>query len=308
MGEEQHGRIAALALLLLLLAAACCAEAARLQPNSMVVADSATRPRKADFDYFYLVRQWPASFCNEHACTHRPPRRYAFTVHGLWPQRRDGTWPEFCAPGDELDVDEIADLVPDMARVWPSWSASANEDFWNHEWTRHGTCAATVLGGHQHAFFADALALHWRLNVQAALRASGILPSNSRTYLVDDIKKAVDRVHGVLPHVTCDADGELAEVWMCVSKRLRPVDCVDGPHPHLVAAVRAAAAGQFGVSPDAAAAPANYNCDRVKIPKLRRAAAGGVGDGAELEADDGDARWDDAELLEPAATQQVAVS
>lgn len=31
-------------------------------------------------------------------CLSRPccPRSYAFTVHGLWPQRRDGTWPEFC--------------------------------------------------------------------------------------------------------------------------------------------------------------------------------------------------------------------
>lgn len=28
-----------------------------------------------DFDYFYLVRQWPATFCNDHSCTHSPPKQ-----------------------------------------------------------------------------------------------------------------------------------------------------------------------------------------------------------------------------------------
>ena len=29
----------------------------------------------AAFDYFYLVRQWPATFCNDHSCSHSPPRK-----------------------------------------------------------------------------------------------------------------------------------------------------------------------------------------------------------------------------------------
>ncbi|KAF8072919.1 hypothetical protein HT031_000579 [Scenedesmus sp. PABB004] len=180
--------------------------------------------RRADFDYFYLVRQWPATFCNEHTCTHRPPHKYRFTVHGFWPQRRDGTWPEFCDPDSTLEERDIDDLLPELERVWPSWS-SDDESFWNHEWTRHGTCAERVVGG-QHAFFDAVLRLHRRLNLQDALADAGIEPSNTRRYAVQHIKGAVEDAYGVMPHVTCDDRGELAEIWMCINKKLRPIDCL----------------------------------------------------------------------------------
>jgi ribonuclease T2 len=85
-------------------------------------------------------------------------------VHGLWPQRRDGTWPEFCDSSSELDVDEIEDLLPELEKAWPSWS-SDDETFWGHEWTRHGTCAEGIVG-RQHAFFQTVLRLHNKLNIQ----------------------------------------------------------------------------------------------------------------------------------------------
>lgn len=50
--------------------------------------------------------------------------RYAFTVHGMWPQRRDGSWPEFCDPSSHLHVDELDDIVDKMEAAWPSWSSS----------------------------------------------------------------------------------------------------------------------------------------------------------------------------------------
>lgn len=48
--------------------------------------------------------------------------------------------------------------------------------------------------------------------MQAALDAAGIRPSNSRRYPVQDIKDAIERRYGVMPHVTCDGKGELSEV------------------------------------------------------------------------------------------------
>jgi hypothetical protein len=49
-------------------------------------------------------------------------------------------------------------------QVWPSWS-SGDEQFWDHEWERHGTCAATVIRGGQHAFFQTVLRLYNTINV-----------------------------------------------------------------------------------------------------------------------------------------------
>ncbi|WIA09049.1 hypothetical protein OEZ85_008463 [Tetradesmus obliquus] len=226
---------------------------------------------KVDFDYFYLVRQWPATFCNDHFCTHRPPKKYAFTVHGLWPQRRDGTWPQFCDSSSELDMDEIEDLLPELEKVWPSWS-SDDETFWNHEWTRHGTCAEGVVG-QQHAFFKAVLSLHNKLNIQEAFEARGIVPSNYARYHVQALHHALDDAYGVMPHITCDDKGELAEVWMCIDKKLRPIDCVEGPHPHRAAKLAASSGSPAGSAHDssvtaAAPAPPNFNCNLVKIPKL----------------------------------------
>lgn len=40
----------------------------------------------------------------------------------MWPQRRDGTWPEFCDPSSHVDVDALDDIMDDMEHDWPSWS------------------------------------------------------------------------------------------------------------------------------------------------------------------------------------------
>lgn len=44
-----------------------------------------------DFDYFYLVRQWPATFCNDHSCTHSPPKRCGAGRRFTLRTRGDGT-------------------------------------------------------------------------------------------------------------------------------------------------------------------------------------------------------------------------
>jgi hypothetical protein len=41
------------------------------------------------------------------------------------------------------------------------------QTFWDHEWNRHGTCAAPVLGD-QHRFFGTVLSLHHKLNIQVS--------------------------------------------------------------------------------------------------------------------------------------------
>jgi hypothetical protein len=50
--------------------------------------------------------------------------RYEFTLHGMWPQRRDGTWPEYCDPSSHIDMDALDDLVDEMEHDWPSWSST----------------------------------------------------------------------------------------------------------------------------------------------------------------------------------------
>jgi len=59
----------------------------------------------------------------------------SWTVHGLWPRGvRD------CA-NTALDVSALSGLQPQMVSQWPSCLPSTEaEDFWQHEWQKHGTC------------------------------------------------------------------------------------------------------------------------------------------------------------------------
>lgn len=106
-----------------------------------------------------------------------------FTVHGLWPQRADGSWPQSCDPRDELDEDQIEDLLPQLQSAWPSYTTD-DYTFWNHEWTKHGTCAVSVIDGEKD-YFEEVLRLHNSLNIQVnscgecCCDSQGLLPAGA---------------------------------------------------------------------------------------------------------------------------------
>ena len=257
--------------------------------------------------------QYPPTFCNDHRCSHSPPRGFAFTIHGLWPQRADGTWPEFCrgadgAPPPNLSLWRLRDLLPSLARAWPSWTLS-DRAFWQHEWARHGACAASALGGPdaasrpgggQHAFFATVLELHRRYSVEDALSAAEIEPSETERYASADVVAAVREAHGVRPHVTCDFKGNLAEVWHCVAKDGKSaVDCggEEGGGGNAGAGVAAAALARREAERAAGARrrrrvfappppppPSNAFCRTVALPPPARGARAAVADEAGIAA------------------------
>ena len=86
------------------------------------------------------------------ACGPHRPSADAFTIHGLWPERADGSWPQYCGRSDSWTPADLAPLLPRLRAAWPSFGASADPAaFWAHEWLRHGTCAG--LPGGPRAFF-----------------------------------------------------------------------------------------------------------------------------------------------------------
>ena len=88
------------------------------------------------FDFYVLSLLWLPSLCNGPvdrgqtvlACTNA---KEGFIVEGLWPQYTTG-YPEFCQKAPRLDrklISSMLDLMPDP-------------DLVQHEWERHGVCAA----------------------------------------------------------------------------------------------------------------------------------------------------------------------
>lgn len=74
-----------------------------------------------------------------------------WTVHGLWPQSDKN------CKGDALDVKALGDtLVGKLKTGWPSCpGGKSNEDFWKHEWQKHGRCSGLTQSG----YFEKSLAL-----------------------------------------------------------------------------------------------------------------------------------------------------
>ncbi|KAF6164640.1 hypothetical protein GIB67_032868 [Kingdonia uniflora] len=104
-----------------------------------------------EFDYFLLALLWPGTICRriKHCCSSNGCCRSSnspteFTIHGLWVDYNDGTWPACCARS-KFDVKEISSLLGALEKYWPSLSCSSTSTcfsgkglFWAHEvWGNH---------------------------------------------------------------------------------------------------------------------------------------------------------------------------
>mmetsp|Transcript_44184 Transcript_44184/g.116109 ORF Transcript_44184/g.116109 Transcript_44184/m.116109 type:complete len:158 (+) Transcript_44184:62-535(+) len=73
-----------------------------------------------------------------------------YTLHGLWPPSNDCSGPAFSEAA-------ISSIESQMKQYWPSCAeyGMTNVDFWDHEWSKHGTCS----GLDEKSFFSAALSL-----------------------------------------------------------------------------------------------------------------------------------------------------
>jgi ribonuclease T2 len=74
----------------------------------------------------------------------------AWTIHGLWPDRCDGTYEASCdASREYTNITAIlnsygnTDLLSYMDTNWKDYQGN-DESFWEHEWGKHGTCISTL--------------------------------------------------------------------------------------------------------------------------------------------------------------------
>ena len=63
-----------------------------------------------------------------------------WTMHGLWPNYKNGTLPDWCNGNNDIDIKiKNESLYNYMKTYWPGLFRS-NEGFWGHEYNRHGYC------------------------------------------------------------------------------------------------------------------------------------------------------------------------
>lgn len=171
------------------------------------------------FDFHKFVMQWPGSVCTLEKCPE------VWTIHGLWPGRNDGQDPNIKVGNYNETVIEELKNNNELEILWPSLNIkNKNEDFWKHEWSKHGSCAE--LGFEN--YFKETLALAHRYNITGILQQNEVL-ENERTK-VDAIKQAVSASTGRIPIVKSKCiknKKSLYEIEICLDKTLQPIDCVE---------------------------------------------------------------------------------
>jgi hypothetical protein len=93
----------------------------------------------------------------------RPAQRGDLTLHGLWPQSKIN-----CS-NEQFDPKLVAPIRDEMNKFWYSYKAhtsEADEVFWSHEWSKHGTCyKQSHPGTTQLEYFAKALDIHHNIGM-----------------------------------------------------------------------------------------------------------------------------------------------
>ncbi|XP_059648837.1 intracellular ribonuclease LX-like [Cornus florida] len=176
-----------------------------------------------DFDFFYFVQQWPGSYCDtKQSCCYPKTGKPAedFSIHGLWPNYNDGSYPQNCDPDSTFDRSEVSDLIRTMEEDWPTLACPSGDGlkFWGHEWNKHGTCSESMLD--QHAYFQKALDLKKKANLLQVLKSAGIRPGDGKFYSLASIKEAIEEGVGNSAYVQCNVDpsgnSQLYQVYLCV--------------------------------------------------------------------------------------------
>lgn len=160
------------------------------------------------FDYYLLALSWSPSYCAD--AGDRDPvqcgrdRRFAFVVHGLWPQHERG-WPSDCKTPFARDVSPA--LKQSMLDIMPS------PRLVEHEWDTHGACSGLTPD----AYFALTRRVRERVVIPSSFRAL------DRTLMITgaDVEASFVNANPGLKRdmiaVQCDRN-RLKEVRVCVTK------------------------------------------------------------------------------------------
>ncbi len=164
------------------------------------------------FDYYVLALSWSPSYCageagrnDRHQCA--PGRRFAFVVHGLWPQHNEG-WPEYCRTREDWIPQGVIDGVLD---VMPSKKLII------HEWKKHGTCS----GLSQKDYFNAVREFFGELRIPARYQSPQAPVMVTPKQLVADFVKSNKALTADMLSVQCGNARDMArlsELRVCVNK------------------------------------------------------------------------------------------
>ncbi len=169
----------------------------------------------ARFDYYLMSLSWSPSYCEAHSGDNEQSGRkgFGFVLHGLWPQNRDGSWPQQC---DNHGVE------PDAATVERTLAFMPSRHLIEHEWQAHGSCT----GLDPRAYFGLADRDFGGVKIPDSLKKPAAAPSMSADQIVAAFAAANAGLDERMMTVQCHDGNELTEVRICLDRdSLSPRAC-----------------------------------------------------------------------------------
>ncbi|MDF3029931.1 MAG: ribonuclease [Moraxellaceae bacterium] len=182
------------------------------------------------FDYYTLAVTLTPAFCDQNPklrnslqCRERMP----FSVHGLWPEKKEGRAPESCA-GGALTLSPRTEKY--LRSVMPDTSLR------QHEWKKHGRCSGLDAERYFALLEKEFVELKWPAQLQ---------PGRDTIVERDVVLREFRRLNPGVPErgvmLRCEKKGRpplLAEIRVCLTPDGRPTECIANFRPNCPVAVK----------------------------------------------------------------------
>jgi len=174
------------------------------------------RDKAGRFSHYALALTWSPTYCanlrrgrKDRQCG--TSRRYAFVLHGLWPQYRRG-WPEYCwvrkSWVPRQVIDSLLDIMPSPRLVI-------------HQWRKHGTCSGLA----PYAYFKLSRQLFERIKIPERYVRPTQLITTSPGEIEHDFLSVNPDLDKDMISVTCGRRKRLREIRICFDRTLKPTSC-----------------------------------------------------------------------------------
>ena len=195
---------------------ALCAGAAMLAGGHALARSDRTRADDAPgrFDYYLMALSWSPSYCLTHPnegdqCGNKG---FGFVLHGLWPQFRNGNWPQHCP----------ASARPGAATIEHTLAFMPSRGLIEHEWSTHGSCS----GLDPATYFELADRAFGSVTIPDALRTPRVAPALSAADITRAFTGANPGLDDSMLTIECHNGYEFIEVHICLNKdTLTPQAC-----------------------------------------------------------------------------------
>lgn len=185
-------------------------------PRPVPEGPSAREPKRVmPIASYTLALGWSPEYCRTRQSSPRDAiqcggrNRFGFTLHGLWPDGRGKSWPQYCAS---------AAVLPERV-VRENLCATPSAQLLQHEYAKHGTCMTPDPA----RYFATSTRLYRAVrypNMAALSRTPQTTASFTRAFA-----RANPRLRPDMIRLNVNRKGWLEEVWLCLDTSFAPRKC-----------------------------------------------------------------------------------